>query len=129
MRVLLISAILAIVAPAGADPLSDFQQHCVRPLAQQRCVLADADAAGLREVRPRQTPADGTIAFRLQGGAQLLFTGFEAHRCHVFAPRMARAPVLPANPALVRLSAQPAAGGGFLLTAETAPELAAPMAR
>jgi hypothetical protein len=119
----------AIAVPAGADPLADFQQHCVRPLVQQRCVLADADAAGLREVKPRQTPADGTMAFRLNGRAQLLFSSFEAHRCHVFAPRMKALPALPANPPLVAISAQWAPGGGVLLTAETAPELAAPMAR
>lgn len=102
----------------------------MRPLVEQRCVLADADAAGLREVKPKLTPAAGTTAFRLGRGAQLLFSGVEPYRCHVLAPRMTRAPRLPAPPSVVAVRAAPAPDGrGYVLTAETAAELAAPMAR
>jgi hypothetical protein len=102
----------------------------VRPLVEQRCVLADADAAGLRERPAKLSPAAGTTAFRLKGGAQLLFSGLEPYRCHVLAPHMRSPPALPAAPAAVALSAKPAPDGrGWLLTAETAAELAAPMAR
>jgi hypothetical protein len=121
---------LCLAGGAAADPLSDWQEHCIRPLAEQRCVLADADAAGLREVKPNLTPVAGTMAFRLKGRAQLLFSGLEPYRCHVFAPRMTAAPVLPAAPDQVRLRAQKGPGGrGWLLTAETDEALAAPMAR
>jgi hypothetical protein len=129
-RISFLIAAFVVAGAAGAEPLSDFQQHCVRPLVEQRCVLADADAAGLRERPAKLSPAAGTTAFRLKGRAQLLFSGLEPYRCHVLAPQMRSQPVLPSAPSAVVLSAKPAPGGrGWLLTAETAPELAAPMAR
>jgi hypothetical protein len=126
----LLVAALVVAGSASAEPLSDFAQQCVRPLVEQRCVLADADAAGLREQPALLSPVAGTIAFRLKGGAQLLFSGLEPYRCHVLAPQMRSLPALPVAPAAVALSAKPAPGGrGWLLTAEIATELAAPMAR
>jgi hypothetical protein len=134
MRLLLLTSLL-FALPAAASPqaaLRLFEVQCVRPLAEGRCVMTEADGAGLTYTTPPFQIGGGTMAWAGPApGVTMVFSSTRSHQCRVVARGLTREDAEKAletmNPGRIVTLRTESHIAGQVLVAEVPEDFATPM--